>query len=99
MACCGPTASKPTHWNDITQAEKFYSGIKELRNRHLHMSGSYDCSGLLGTLIPPVADLGLTPRLENNLRRQFYYEGYKLVYNGLIKSSQFLYGMWCSSDE
>ena len=75
MAYCGLTGSKPSHWTDMTLAKQFYPGIKKLRNRHLHMSCRFDGSGVIGKLLKPVADLGFTPRFENNLRRRFYYEG------------------------
>lgn len=66
MAEKGPTGSHPNDWNDINKATDGYPGIKELRNKHLHMSSAFAV---------PVVDFGFTPRLVNNLRRRFYYEG------------------------
>ncbi len=60
------TGSKPEDWLEIKEATDHYPNIKELRNKHLHMSSRYDCPGL---------DLGYTPRFEGNQRRRFYYDG------------------------
>lgn len=62
----GKTGSKPEDWLDIKEAEKNCPKIKELRNKHLHMSSQFSI---------PVMDPGFTPRLKNNLRRRFYYDG------------------------
>ncbi len=66
MAQKGPMGSKSNDWNDITQAEKIYPGIKQLRHEQLHMSSQFKI---------PIMDPGFTPRLKGNLRRRFYYEG------------------------
>jgi hypothetical protein len=66
MAEKGPTGSHPNDWNDINNAIDWYPGIKELRNKHLHMSSAFST---------PVADFGFTPRIKGHLRRRFYYEG------------------------
>ena len=66
MSQKGLTGSRPGDWNDINQAKSWYPGIRTLRNKHLHMSASFNY---------PVIDPGFTPRLEGNLRRRFYYDG------------------------
>jgi hypothetical protein len=66
MAKKGKTGSKPEDWVDIKKAEKHYPGIKELRNKHLHMSSSFNSVGI---------EPGYTPRLVNNHRERFYYDG------------------------
>jgi len=62
----GVAGSHPNDWLNIESAMAIYPGIRDLRNQHLHMSSRFDC---------PVKDMGYTPRLENNRRRRFYYEG------------------------
>lgn len=71
MAAKGPTGSKPEDWNNIREAVKYYPGIKELRNKHLHNSTRLDSSLYTGYSLDP----GFTPRFEKGLRRRFYYEG------------------------
>ncbi len=66
MAKKDKTGSRPDDWLEIAEATKHYPNIKELRNKHLHMSSRYDFPGL---------DLGYTPRFEGNQRRRFYYDG------------------------
>jgi Uncharacterized alpha/beta hydrolase domain (DUF2235) len=66
MAKKGLTGSRPDDWNNITRATHWYPHIKELRNKHLHMSSAFTV---------PVMDPGFTPRFEGHLRRRFYYEG------------------------
>jgi hypothetical protein len=66
MAQTGPTGSHQDDWTDIKKAEKHYPGIKKLRNKHLHMSSSFNY---------PIMDPGFTPRLKNNRRERFYYDG------------------------
>ncbi len=62
----GKTGSKPSDWTNIKEAEKHCPQIKELRNKHLHMSSAFNT---------PIMEPGFTPRFEGNLRRRFYYEG------------------------
>lgn len=66
MAKKGKSGSRPDDWLNIEEAEKHYPGIKELRNKHLHMSSRFNF---------PIIDPGFTPRIKNNLRRRFYYDG------------------------
>jgi hypothetical protein len=66
MGSKGKTGSKPEDWLNIKTAESHHKGIKELRNKHLHMSSAFTV---------PVMDAGFTPRLKNNVRKRFYYEG------------------------
>jgi Uncharacterized alpha/beta hydrolase domain (DUF2235) len=66
MAAKGPTGSKPSDWTNIITAIGWYPGIRQLRNKHLHMSSAFTI---------PVMDPGFTPRFEGSLRRRFYYEG------------------------
>jgi len=66
MSKKGLTGSQPSDWNNFATAQDAYSGIKELRRKHLHMSSAFTV---------PIMDPGFTPRFEGNRRRRFYYEG------------------------
>lgn len=66
VASKGKTGSKPDDWCDIRTAQIHHADIKSVRNKHLHMSSRFK---------NPIADFGYTPRIKNNLRRRFYYEG------------------------
>lgn len=71
MAKKGFTGSKPGDWTNINEAVKYYPGIKELRNKHLHNSTRFETTVKGGYLMDP----GFTPRFEKGLRRRFYFEG------------------------
>lgn len=66
MAKKGNAGSKPDDWNNINKAIGWCPNVKELRNKHLHMSSAFAI---------PIMDPGFTPRFVGNLRRRFYYEG------------------------
>jgi hypothetical protein len=66
MGAKGKTGSKPDDWLNIKTALTHHAGIKKFRNRHVHMSGRFDS---------PLIDPGYTPRIKNNVRKRFYYEG------------------------
>ncbi len=62
----GKTGSRPDDWLDINTALSHHRGIRKIRNEHLHMSSRTDAL---------IKDFGFTPRIRNNRRRRFYYEG------------------------
>jgi Uncharacterized alpha/beta hydrolase domain (DUF2235) len=66
MSKKGNTGSKPEDWLNMKEAVTHCKNIKDIRNRHLHMSSRFNW---------PVMDAGFTPRLEKNIRKRFYYEG------------------------
>jgi hypothetical protein len=66
MAKKGKTGSKPDDWLNVNTAKAHHSNIKKIRNEHMHMSSRTDAL---------IKDFGYTPRIKNNLRRRFYYEG------------------------
>lgn len=74
MTMCGLKGSKPSDWTSIVNATYLYPDIKNLRNRHLHMSCRWEATGAKAAM-NAVLDAGFTPRFEGNLRRRFYYEG------------------------
>jgi Uncharacterized alpha/beta hydrolase domain (DUF2235) len=61
----GNTGSKPDDWLNMKEAITHCENIKNIRNRHMHMSSRLEW---------PV-DFGFTPRFEKNIRKRFYYEG------------------------
>ena len=62
----GKTGSEPDDWLNVDTAKTHHSNIKKIRNEHMHMSSRTDAF---------IKDFGYTPRIKNNLRRRFYYEG------------------------
>lgn len=66
IAAKGNTGSRPDDWLDINSAKTIHQNIQKIRNEHLHMSCRFNS---------PVKDFGYTPRIKNNRRRRFYYEG------------------------
>lgn len=66
MAAKGETGSRPDDWLDMKEAIVNHPNIKKIRNQHMHMSSRFKY---------PLIDPGFTPRLKNNLRKRFYYEG------------------------
>lgn len=62
----GNTGSTPEDWLNIKTAAEHHEKIKDIRNEHLHMSSRFNT---------PIKEFGYTPRIKDNRRRRFYYEG------------------------